>query len=193
MPWLWFAGPFVVMLIYLSMSVWPTEEEKRIHRELLRWLDEYLGPLRVGKKVKSRRVRNLPRELAPLVEEAGGGVRVSDVVLVPGCAYLAARAANGLTSTNQFTIVCTLDKVAPQFTCRPLPVVEGRATENRGILFPDDSAFSSAFIVDGAQSKVITKWLSTPVREALLELPEAFLRAQGQTMALTVYGSIDAD
>ncbi|HZO12573.1 MAG TPA: RDD family protein [Polyangiaceae bacterium] len=193
MPWLWFAGPFVFLLVYLLLSVWPTQEEKRIQAELLRWLDDYIGPLRDGKKSRSRRVRGLPPQFDQLVQDIGEGPRVCDVVLVPKNAYLAARLSGGMTSTNQFTVVCALEDAAPAFTCRPLPIVDGKPAENRGILFGADRAFGTAFLVEGAQTKPITKWMSSAVREALLELPEAFLVVRGRMMALTVHGAADAD
>jgi hypothetical protein len=47
--------------------------------------------------------------------------------------------------------------------------------------------------VDEAEERAIRKWLSPPLREALMDFPDAWLRVEGKTMALTLYGPADAD
>jgi hypothetical protein len=193
MNWLWFAGPLTALVVYFCISLWPSAEEKRMLREVGRWLDEFLGPLPVGKKTRSRRVRRLPAGFDGLIEDAGGGARVTDAVLVPKLAYLSVRAADGFTTSNQVTVVCKLAKAAPELSCSPLPALDGKPMDNRGISFSKDPEFTDAFFVDGANAKDIRKWLKPALREALVELPEVFLRVKGTLMALTLYGAVDAD
>jgi uncharacterized RDD family membrane protein YckC len=195
MSWLWFAGPLVVIVIYLAMSFWPPAEEKRLHREINRWVDEYLGPLpSAGKnQARSRRVRALAEPFEAMVRAAGGGARVADIVLIPKRAYLAVRASSGTVSANQFTVVCKLAKQAPSFVCRPLPQADGRPVPNKGVRFESDPEFMEAFMVEGLNAKAIGKWLKPELREALQELSEVWLRVDDTTMALTLYGSPDAD
>lgn len=192
MPWLWFAGPFVALLIYVLMSFWPSAEEKRINGHVSRWLDEYLGPLRVAKKIRNRRVRALPPALDAITSDAGG-TRMADIVLVPKHAYLAVRLSDAGSSTNYHSVLCTLAKPAPAFTCRPIPVVEGRSGPNPGITFKADPAFTATFLVEGEQPKPITKWLSPELREAMLDLPDVFLEVRSNAMALTVHGTADPE
>ncbi len=194
MKWLWFAGPLAVILVALFISVWPPEEERRLRRAVRRWIDEFLGPVRTAKgKSKSRRVRRLPEIFLKLIDRAGGGIRVTDVVLIPKVAYAAVRMADGLTSTNQFTVLGKLAKAGPSFTCRPLQVVDGRPAENRGVRFSKDADFMESFVVEGDGARAIRTWLAPSLRDALMDLPDAWLRVEGRVMALTVYGFADAD
>jgi uncharacterized RDD family membrane protein YckC len=195
MRWLWFVAPLVALATYVLLILGSTTEDRRRKAALLRWLDELLGPL-LGKDGKplNRRVKSLPADLLPMVEEQGGGARVADVVLVPQEAYLAVRAADGEALSSQHTVVCRLAKPAPRLVVRPLPIVEGRPLENRGLVL--DDAFAEAFIVEGGEkttAKVAKRWLGEELRAALLELPEVWLRAEGTLLAVTLYGSLDAD
>jgi uncharacterized RDD family membrane protein YckC len=192
MRWLWFIGPLMVVATYLAVILAGTTEDVRRKLTLNRWLDELLGPL-LGKDGKplNRRVRALPDPLAPIVEASGGGARVADVVLVPQHAYLAVRAADGETVSTQHTVVCRLEKTAPTLVVRPLPILDGRPVENHGLAIED--AFGEEFIVEGESAKAAKKWLDEEVRSALLELPEAWLRTDGNVMALTLYGALDVD
>lgn len=192
MRWLWFIGPLMVLGSYLSVVLGGTTEDVRRKLYLNRWVDEFLGALLDRDKTKlSRRVRALPEALLALVEDAGAGARVADIVLVPQQAYLAVRAASGETLSAQHTVVCRLKKAAPSLVVRPLPIVDGRPLDNRGLVI--DDAFGEAFIVDGDNAKTAKKWLDDEVRAALLELPEVWLRTRGDTLALTLYGALDAD
>ncbi|MBW2454808.1 MAG: RDD family protein [Deltaproteobacteria bacterium] len=194
MKWLWFAGPLAVILVALFLNVWPPAEERRLRRAVERWIDEFLGPVRTAKgKAKSRRVRRLPALFDHLIDRAGGGTRLTDVVLVPKLAYAAVRLADGVAGSNQFTVLCKLAKPGPSFTCHPLQVIDGRPAENRGIRFRNDPQFTDQFVVEGDGARATRKWLSADLREALMDLPDAWLRVDGRVMALTVYGYADAD
>jgi len=195
MRWLWFVAPLVALATYMLLLLGSNTEDRRCKAALMRWLDELLGPL-LGKDGKplNRRVKSLPKPLLPMVAAQGGGARVADVVLVPQEAYLAVRAAGGETLSSQHTIVCRLAKPAPSLLVRPLPVLEGRPVENRGLIL--DEAFAEAFIVDGAEKtsvKVAKRWLDEELRAALLELPEVWVRTEGNVLAVTLYGPLDVD
>jgi uncharacterized RDD family membrane protein YckC len=191
--WLWYIGPLLAVLCYLAVVLGSTGEDEQRKRHLARFIDELLGPLKEGKKQLGRRVRALPDELLELVTAAGGGARIADVVLVPQLAYFASRAADGETLSAQHTVVFKLKKRAPSFVCRPLPIVDGRPVENRGLEI--DADFGALFIVDGERGdqKAIRAWLDDDVREALTDLPAVWLRTDGTRAALTLYGPIDAE
>jgi hypothetical protein len=76
-------------------------------------------------------------------------------------------------------------------TVRPLPLGE----LNAAIQFRKDPEFMAAFLVEGQtpDAKAIGKWLSKPLREMLLESPDAWLRVEGDTLALTLYGFIESE
>jgi uncharacterized RDD family membrane protein YckC len=189
MEWLWFGAPLLTMFVAIIVSLWPSTEERRLREAVARWLDELLGPL--PKSNKGRRVRGLPPGFDTLVAAAGGGTRVTDVVLVPKVAYAAVRVADMWTSSNQVSVVCRLAKAAPTMVVRPLPIVDGRPMENNGILFSKDEDFGDAFLVEGSDPKAVRKWLDDDTRAALLEMPEVWLRTDGKMMALTHYGHAD--
>lgn len=193
MRWLWYIGPLLAALCYLAVVLGSTREDEERKRHLARFIDQLLGPLREGKKQLGRRVRVLPAELAELVDTAGGGARVADVVLVPQLAYFASRAADGENLSAQHTVAFQLKKRAPTFVCRPLPILDGRPIENTGIVI--DQEFGASFVVDAERGgeKAIRDWLDDDVREALCELPAVWLRTDGTRAALTLYGPIDAE
>jgi uncharacterized RDD family membrane protein YckC len=191
MRWLWFVGPFLVLCTYLAIVLTSTREDARRKRELNKWIDELLGPLLEKKKKLSRRVRALPPAFERMAEAAGGGARVADVVLVPQFSYVAVRAADGVAASAQQTVICKLKKRAPKLVCRPLPIIDGRPIENRGLII--DEGFCQSFIVEGDELKPARKWIDADVRAILLESPTVWLRTDGDMMAVTRYGEIDAD
>lgn len=208
MKWLWWVSPLVFLFYLLIVSVWPTGEEKRFRREVRRFVDELLGPLLGAKrdkkaaayrkgaaedKAKGRRVRRLPPAFEPLVAEIGGGDRLADVVLVPKQAYLAARVASATAGSNHVSVLCRLGQKAPSFVVRPLPEVDGKPVDNRGVAFRKDPAFMDQYLVEGAAPAAITKWLKKSLRSALLERTDVWLRVQGDLMAVTIYGHPDAE
>ena len=199
MKWLWFVGPLVVLLVAWLVGLQPTAEERRLRRIVQRWLEEYLGPLRSPSsmrrtgKVKSRRVRQLPTIFRRVLDLVGGGVRMTDAVLVPKLAYVAVRLADLRTSFNHVTVLCRLSKAAPSLVCRPLPVVDGRPVENSGVAFKKHTDFTDLFLVEGDDEKAVRRWLRRSLRDALLELPEVWLRVEGDVMAVTLYGAVDEE
>lgn len=207
MKWLWFVGPLVFLVISLLVGIFPTTEQRHIRRVVERWIDEMLGPLRTKKGTRSRRVKQVPAIFHALLEQIGGGTRMTDLVLVPKNAYVAVRHDDALTSSNHVTVLCKLatgkpskgkaakgkTATAPSFVCRPLPIVDGRVVENDGIHFANDEDFGELYLVEGSDEKAIKKWLTEELRDALLELPDVWLRVDGEGMALTLYGYRDMD
>ncbi len=152
-----------------------------------------------------RRVTSMPGVLSRMLQTTGGGSAgqlIDRFQLVPKLAYLAVMGADGLQGSEHQTVVAKLDEPGPTFTVRPLPIVEGERVPNTGVQFKKDPEFMALFLVergldtnppvpaDEALDKDIRKWLSPPLREALLELPDAWLRVDGKAkaMAFTVYG-----
>ncbi len=193
MPWLWFAGPLTFIFVAVVFSLWPSAEERRLRRELLRWLRTMLGPRPgEGDALASRLVRALPLPLNALLTEEGEATRVADIVLVPKFAYLAVRAADATTSTNRYTVLCRLQKPAPRIRCKPLAIVDGRPTENDGIPFKD-AEFMDHYVVEGPDPRGVKRWLRRDIREALMQFPDLWLRTEGKVMALSFQGYADAE
>jgi hypothetical protein len=219
MWWLWFAGPLAAGLIYALTG----QRDKRRDRELERWRKQ-MGSVvktdvtredagyRSGKEVTKarpgpRRVTSMPGPLTRMLETTGGGARVDTFELVPKLAYLVAMAADAIQGSDHTTVVARLDEPGPTFTVRPLPIVEGERVPNTGVLFKKDPDFTALFLVERDLQgdpmapisehgdKAIRKWLSPPLREALLDLPDGWLRVDGKTrtMAFTLYGPAGAD
>lgn len=128
-----------------------------------------------------------------MVAAAGDGATVANVVLLPKLAYLTVRSANRVSSSDHQTVVARLAQPAPSMVVRPLPIVEGRRVENRGIQFDKDPDFMDHYVVEGTESRAIHKWLRRSMREALVEFPDVWLRTEGRLMSLTLYGEADAE
>ena len=58
---------------------------------------------------------------------------------------------------------------------------------------PKDPEFAEQVLVEGSEEKPIRTWLRANIRDTLLEHPDVWLRVQGDTMAVTIYGALDAD
>jgi hypothetical protein len=218
MWWLWIAGPLVAALVFL-LTDW---RDKRRDAEIERWRGLMTTPPSTRKEAAGYRdvketkqggipapelVSALPGPLLRLVLAAGGGQRIGYYALVPKLAYLAVMGGDATNGSDHQTVVAKLDESAPTFTVRPLPILDGQREPNTGVQFKKDAEFMEAFIVDRflegsdvegaapneATDKAIRKWLSPPVRAALMELPDLWIRVEGKTMALSLYGRVDAD
>lgn len=219
MTWLWFAGPLLTALVYV-LTGW---RDKRREVELERWKKQMGRGVKVkredaayrsGKEVKTpvakpgpRSVSSMPGPLSRVLATTGGGVPVGYFELVPKLAYLAVMGADATQGSDHQTVVAKLDEPSPTFTVRPLPIVEGQREANTGVQFKKDPDFIELFLVERslegaplmpvteATDKAIRKWLSPPVREALLDFPDGWLRVDGKakTMAFTLYGPADAE
>lgn len=216
MWWLWIVGPMAMAVLYL-VTDW---RDKRREAEVEQWRLGLGAPpptaaptkagYRDGKQVKqlpagAKKVAGLPGPLARILLAAGGGERVGYFELVPKLAYLAVMGGNATSGSDHQTVVARLDEQAPTFMVRPLPILEGQREINTGVQFKKDPDFMDQFQVERshepgfvaigseAEDKAIRKWLSPPLREALMDLPDAWLRVEGKTMALTLYGPTDTD
>jgi hypothetical protein len=167
------------------------------------------APKKAGKKGEAsgpKRAASLPSAFANLLDAAGGGQRVGAYELVPKLAYLAFMGGDAMAGSDHQTVLAKLDEAAPTLTVRPVSIVEGQRETNVGVQFKKDAEFTDTFVVErflegtelpgsgsDAGDKAIRKWLSPPVRAALLELPDAWVRVEGKAMAITLYGAADAD
>ena len=183
----------VVVLVALLLTFALTPEEHRLRRAVRNWLEQLAGPLRLGKKTRSRRVKRLHPTFANMVARAGGGARISDVVLVPKQAYLAVRAAAADAGSQHVTVVGRLAQRGPSFVARPLPLYDGAPAENNGIRFSKDPAFMDDFVVEGADAKAIGRWLTRELRDALCDFPLVWLRVARGYFTVTLYGAPGAD
>ena len=160
---------------------------------------------RAGRASEVKRVRSLPGPLMRMVDAAGGGEPLAYFELVPKIAYLALMGADALNGSDHHTVVCKLEDPAPTVTAHPLPILEGVRVDNTGVLFKKDPDMTELYLVDRvvegkpeapaseALDKAIRKWLPPPVRAALKDLPDVWLRADGKAMSLTLYGPADAE
>lgn len=222
MWWLWIAGPIVAALVYLLTDWRDKRREAEVERwragfgphrspEVHR---EQAGYRDVGKEVVveppkgpgAKRAGAIPGPLVRMLDAAGGGIRVDAFELVPKLAYFAVMHANPTNASDHQTVVAKLDERAPMLTVRPLALLDGQREPNTGVQFKKDAEFMEMFVVerslDGSEAvgaeteegdKAIRKWLSPIVREALMDLPDAWLRVDNKTLALTLYGPADAE
>ena len=157
-------------------------------------------------------VSALPGPLQRVINAAGAGDALGHYELVPKIAYLSVMAANAMTGSDLQAVSGKLEADAPAFVVRPLQSIEGERAANTGLEFKKDPDFMGLFQVDideaqpapaGAKAslaiptdaeraKKIRSWLSRPVRDALRDVPDAWLYVQGRAMALVLYGSADA-
>ena len=169
-----------------------------------------VGDVGPGAKVVSA----LPGPLQRVLNAAGAGDALGHYELVPKIAYLSVMAANAMTGSDLQAVSGKLEADAPAFVVRPLQIIEGERAANTGLEFKKDPDFMGFFQVDidtappapppaGAKAqlaiptdaeraKKIRSWLSRPVRDALRDLPDAWLYVQGRAMALVLYGPADA-
>jgi hypothetical protein len=224
MWWLSFVGPLLAALVYaLTGHAWRPDRRRAREierwcvlrstgrrREITQDATAYRG----GKEVivsevdpgrAPRRVTSLPGTLARALQTTGGGERIAIFELCPKLAYLAVMGPDLTQGSDHVTILAKLDEAGPTLTVRPLPIEEGSRIPNTGVRFEKDPELTASILiepaVDGspavvtaAVTKAIRKWLSPPLREAILELPDAWLRVDGKarTMAYTLYGPTDA-
>jgi hypothetical protein len=201
MWWLWIVGPLAAALLFV-LTDW---KDRRRDDEVARWRREKVLP-KGTKKAGPRVVAALPDGFDKLLEAVGGGKRTEVVQLVPKLAYLVFHHADAVSASDHQTIVAKLEEAGPAFLVRPPALLDGAREPNSGVQFKKDAEFMETFIVDRAVDgpegitpgteagdKVIRKWLSPTVRAALVELPEAWLRVQGKIMAITLYGTVEAE
>lgn len=185
--WRWLGAFATVALVYVITG---RHTDPRRAREVEAWRASW-GPNTGGSKPKpgAKRVGALPGELARAVEEAGGGKPVGLFELVPKGAYLAVMAADAAAGSDHQTVAIQLHRKAPSFSVRPLPIVDGRRIPNTGVQFKKHPEFMELFLVEGADPKAIGAWLIRPLREALIDLPDAWLSVSGRTLTLTTFGA----
>jgi hypothetical protein len=193
MWWLWIVGPLAAALVFLLTGT----RDKRRDAEVEAWRRR-MGPL-------AKKVSSIPSPFQRMVFAAGGGAPLAQFELVPKLAYLSAMGADAVNGSDHATVTAKLEDKAPTFTARPLPIIEGQRMANTGVLFKKDPDFSALFLVErsiegepekpaeAVLDKAIRGWLSPPVRAALLDFPDAWLRVSGKAMSVTLYGPADAD
>ena len=213
--WLWVGGPLIVLITYFLTMRSPAERRRRL-REAEIWRGS-IGPERLHAsadnkgdapfrsdpskkktpaKVKDagpRRVATLPAVLQRAALLAGGGELIAHYELAKDIAYLSLVEANGTAGSNCQTVSGKLEEAGPALVVRPLPLVDGVAIPNTGVQFKKDPELMNLFQIDGVEAKAIGRWLSQPIRRALCELPTAWLRVDGKTMTVTVFGTVEAD
>jgi hypothetical protein len=208
--WMWVTSPFLAAFVYVLAA---KDDPKRM-REVERWRKTF-GPLELdatgGYRDKPKtvatattanpppRTNALPGLLSRALRGFDGGEILGHYELVPKLAYLSLVGSNAEQASDFQAVVGKLEsKKGPAFNVSPIPIVEGIAQPNTGIEFPKDREFTELFVVEAivpegdattpAVMKAIRKWLSQPIRDALKDLPEVFVRVEGQTMVVAYYG-----
>jgi hypothetical protein len=146
-----------------------------------------------------RSVSSLPPELARMLPLVGEGRPVAYYQLKKNIAYVAVVEADAYNLSDFCVVLMSLEEPAPRFVARPLPIVEGRRVKNTGVKFKDDPEFMEEFLVEptpgsGAPDlQKIRDFLSDEARDALFDLPKAWLIVEKNAMAVATYGAFDAD
>lgn len=222
MWWLWIAGPVLAALVFVLTDWRDKRRDDALERWRASFgphkdpavVQEAAGYREAAKKKVvdappgpgAKRVTAIPGALARLLVTAGGGQRVASFELVPKLAYLAVMHADLIAGSDHQTIVAKLDEAAPTFTVRPIALLDGQREVNSGVQLKKDAEFMDTFFVERVlegdeasappteeADKAIRKWLSPVVREALMDVPDAWLRVDGKSMAITLYGTFDPD
>jgi hypothetical protein len=188
--WKWLTGPVLLAVLWALTA----DRGKRREGEVEAW-----RAARTPKKGESakgkpgaKKIAKLPEDMAQLVDDVGGGAPVASFELAPKLAYLTVAQSDALSGSDHATVVAKLEK-ALVFTARPLPVAEGNRGSAVGIEFKKDPEFTEQFLVEGADSGAVKKWLVAPVRQAMLDLPDVWLTVRGKLMALSIFGPADAE
>ncbi len=146
---------------------------------------------------KLRRVDALPANVGWILPSVGDGTVSEVFALHSGLAYVVFVEADDFSTADHVSVVMKLEDRAPAMLVRPLPIVEGKPIANTGVPFKKDPEFMAAFLVEArdpkADAKAVRGFLSEPVRDALLDLPIAWLRVERDVMVLTLYGRFDSD
>jgi hypothetical protein len=219
--WLWIGAPLILLLTYFVTSWTSGEERKKRLREADIWRasvgaapaaprednkkgapyrpdpakkDEPAKPKKKpAKNAGPPRAAALPAGLHAALVGAGGGDPIVHYELVSGLAYLSLLDSNATAGSDCTTVTAKLEERGPTMTVHPLPIVDGVRVPNTGVQFKKDPELMKLFMVEGADARAVGKWLSRPIREALCEMPDVWLRVEGRAMTLTVYGSLEAD
>ncbi|HTN89783.1 MAG TPA: hypothetical protein VL242_39180 [Sorangium sp.] len=205
MPWLWYVGPLALLVVWFLTGL-RTRHEARRDGELVRWRALMTpkatvrrpGGYRDSRKTSAeivgpRPVRSAPSSLERMLQETGGGAVIARFELVPKLAYVAVVGPDAKNGSEYQVVLAKLAKAAPRLTVCPLPLLDGTRAPNTGVQFKKDPEFMEHFLVEGPEAKAIGRWLSTRVRDALREFPDAWLYVQDRVMALAVYGPVDAE
>ncbi|WP_437689666.1 hypothetical protein [Sorangium sp. So ce176] len=203
MPWLWYVGPLALLVVWYLTGLRGRHESRR-DAELVRWR-ALMTPKPAarrsgahGRKTTAevagpRPVRSAPSSLERMLQETGGGSVIARYELVPKLAFVAVVGPDAKNGSEYQVVLAKLAKPAPRLTVCPLPIVDGSRVPNTGIQFKKDPEFMEQFLVEGAEAKAIGRWLSTRVRDALRDFPDAWLFVQDRVMALAAYGPVDAE
>lgn len=143
-----------------------------------------------------KQVPSLPPALERILPVVGEGQPVAYLQLKRNLGYVAFVQADDHNVSDYVSVVLALEDSVTPFVARPLPVVDGARVPNTGLKLADDPEFTASYLVEvdpRRDARDVRAFLSPLVREELLSLPVIWLHAQGNTMALTIFGSYDAD
>jgi hypothetical protein len=204
MLWLWYVAPVAALVIWFLTGLRGRHEARR-DREIARFRKlmapksvvrapaGYRGARETTTELPGpREVHKLPGPHLRMVQELGG-TPVTHIELVDKLAYVSILGPGPSRLSECQAVVAKLAKAAPPFEVYPLPTIDGKPIPNTGVQIKNDAEFMEQFMIAGQDAKAIGKWLSRRVRGALRELPEAWLHVQERTMALVLYGPVDAE
>lgn len=217
--WLWIGGPLLVLIVWF-LTTRTSKERKRRLREADIWRknvaperpasvsesDQQGAPYRPdpAKKKETKgakkergegppRVTSIPAALHGAVLTVGGGEVFAHYQLVRDLAYLTLVESNATAGSDYQTVSAKLEEGGPFMSIKPLQRIDGVPIPNTGVQFKKDPELMNLFLIEGPDAKAIGRWLSAPLRRALCENPNAWLRVEGKTMTVSVFGGLEAD
>lgn len=219
--WLWIGGPILVLLVwYLTKGA--SKVRARRLREVNVWRAN-VGPAPQTKAVEADRegapyrpdpskkkavkgsksdaeraegpprVTSIPAVLHRAALGVGGGDILAHYQLVKDLAYLTLIEANATAGSDYQTVSTMLEQAGPALSIKPLQRIDGQPIPNTGVQFKKDPELMNLFLVEGPDAKAIGKWLTAPLRRALCENPNAWVRVEGKTLTVSAFGALEAD
>lgn len=136
---------------------------------------------------------SVPSQLQPILSAIGPVTAAFSISGVERpVAVLALGHAGGSALSDHLSIAFELKSPAPRITLRPLESTYLGKEQPGGLHFESDPAFSRTFFVEagGNEAPAARKWFIEPVRAALISNPKVWLRTEGTSAALSIYGEI---
>ncbi len=217
--WLWIAGPLMVLIVWFLTTRTSKERQRRL-READLWRknaapersvttpepEQQGAPYRpdpakkkdakTSKKERAEgppRVSSIPAGLHAAALTVGGGEPIAHYQLVKDLAYLTLVEANVTAGSDYQAVSAKLEEGGPMMSIRPLQRIDGVPIPNTGVQFKKDPELMNLFLIEGPDAKAIGRWLSAPLRRALCENPNAWVRVEGKTMTVSAFGTLEAD
>ncbi len=202
---LWVTVPLAAYVVWLATRPKPGHADSEIQKFRVFELTDEDGAIDASEEKASYRepvnrptrtvilktIDIVPGDLALLFDRIGSGTPRVSFELHPKIAYASVNESDELALSDHFTVLLRLDERAPTLHVQPLLSTDAATTDV--VAFKKDPDFSLRFQVTSKDPKGAKAFLSSVVRDALLDLPEVWIETQGIAMSLTLFGAFDAD